>query len=141
MEKTASRVRVEFGGIVIAETSRALRILETSHPPTYYIPPADIRTELLVPSIRRSFCEFKGSAAYWSVRTRTRRSEDAAWSYANPLPPYEGLLDHIAFYANRVDACFVDNERVQPQAGGFYGGWITSNVVGPFKGSAGTADW
>jgi uncharacterized protein (DUF427 family) len=127
-------VRVEFGGCTIADTLHAYRVLETSHPPTYYIPSEDVRPEFLKPSARRSYCEFKGEASYWDLEAGGRTSRDAAWSYEAPAQAYAILQDHFAFYAGRVDACFVDEERVQPQPGGFYGGWITSNVTGPFKG-------
>jgi uncharacterized protein (DUF427 family) len=132
---------VEFGGTLIAETTRARRVLETSHPPVYYIPRDDTQIDLLELSPQRSFCEFKGSACYWTIRVSSRRSEHAAWSYPNPLPPYEELRDHLAFYASRVDACFVDDEQVTAQEGDFYGGWITHEVVGPFKGAPGTGGW
>ena len=135
------RVRVEFNGETVAETTCAYRLLETSHPPTYYIPRADVRTEFLKPSVGRSFCEFKGEARYWDLQVGSRTSPNAAWSYASPNRPYALLRDHLSFYAVRVDACFVDEERVQPQPGDFYGGWITSHVVGPFKGGPGTRQW
>jgi len=141
IEATARRVRVLFDGEVIAETTRALRLLETSHPPVYYIPLADVRREYLVPSRRHSFCEFKGRADYFTLAHDGQRAPEAAWSYPRPSPGYEQLADHVAFYPGRVDACFVDDERVEPQAGDFYGGWITADIVGPFKGGAGTAGW
>jgi uncharacterized protein (DUF427 family) len=134
-------VRVEFNGQTIADTSRACRLLETSHPPSYYIPPADVQTQFLKPGAGRSFCEFKGEACYWDLQVGARRSPNAAWSYASPNQTYSLLRDHFAFYAGRVDACFVDQERVSPQQGDFYGGWITSYVVGPFKGGPGTQQW
>ena len=138
-------VRVEHGGRVLAESARTLRILETSHPPVYYIPPADVQMDLLEPSLRGgSFCEFKGMAAYWSLTLTdgpALRVADVAWSYPHPSPRYAALKDHLAFYASRVDACFVDGERVAPQQGDFYGGWITSHVSGPFKGAKGTLGW
>ena len=148
LEPAKRHLRITHCGIVIAETSRGLRILETSHPPVYYIPPADIAMRFLLPSPRRSsFCEFKGSAGYWTVDVSavTSRdgavSPDAAWSYARPASGYADLRDHLAFYATRVDECTVDGERVDPQEGDFYGGWITSQVKGPFKGAPGTLGW
>lgn len=141
VETTSRRVRVIFNGQVIADSTRALRVLETSHPPTYYIPQADIRMDLLEPTARRSVCEFKGAAGYWTIRVGDRRAEDAAWSYANPARGFEAIGDHLAFYASRVDACYVDDEQVQAQAGDFYGGWITAEIVGPFKGAPGTWGW
>ena len=141
VEPTSRRVRVSFNGEVIADSTRALRVLETSHPPTYYIPQADIRMDLLEPTARRSVCEFKGAAGYWTIRVGDRHAEDAAWSYANPARGFEAIGDHLAFYASRVDACYVDDEQVQAQAGDFYGGWITAEIVGPFKGAPGTWGW
>lgn len=141
VETCKHRVRVEFNGQTIVETSRACRLLETSHPPTYYIPRADVHTEFLKPSASHSFCEFKGEACYWDLQVGARTSRDAAWSYTSPNRLYSRLRDHLAFYAGRVDACFVDEERVQSQQGDFYGGWITSHVVGPFKGGPGTNQW
>ncbi len=138
-------MRVEHGGRVIADSAHTLRILETSHPPVYYIPPADVQMDLLEASARGgSFCEFKGVAAYWSLRLKGEaavRIADVAWSYPSPSPRYAALKDHLAFYASRVDGCFVDGEQVVPQAGDFYGGWITSQVSGPFKGAKGTLGW
>jgi uncharacterized protein (DUF427 family) len=141
VEPCKQRIRVEFNGETVADTARAYRLLETSHPPTYYIRPADVRTEFLKPSLSRSLCEFKGEARYWDLQLGSRTSSNAAWSYASPNQPYALLRDYLSFYAGRVDACFVDEERVQPQLGDFYGGWITSNVVGPFKGAPGTKQW
>jgi uncharacterized protein (DUF427 family) len=141
VEATAKRIRVIFNGEVIAETTRALRVLETSHPPVYYIPPEDIRREFLTPTRQRTFCEFKGAASYWMLKVGDKVSENAAWSYATPSPGYEALKDYLAFYARRIDECYVDEERVTPQAGDFYGGWITSEIVGPFKGGPGTQGW
>lgn len=141
VEKTSKLVRVEFGGIVIAETRHALRVLETSHPPNYYLPQEDIRMEYLRRASLQTVCEFKGGATYWSLVVDERESEHAAWGYPDPRPGFEALRQHIAFYAGRVDACFVDGERVTPQPGDFYGGWITADVVGPFKGAPGTWGW
>ena len=140
-EPCKHRVRVEFNGEAIADTTRAWRVLETSHPPAYYIPREDVQCEFLQASSRRTFCEFKGEACYWDVKIGTRISRDAAWSYKAPNHPYDALRDCLAFYPSRVDTCFVDDERVQPQTGDFYGGWITSNIAGPFKGGPGTSHW
>jgi uncharacterized protein (DUF427 family) len=125
------------GGVTIAETRRGYRVLETSHPPNYYFPPDDIVSGALVPAEGVSFCEWKGRATYWTVGDE----RDAAWSYATPSPAFAAIKDHVAFYAHRMDACFVDGEQVTPQPGGFYGGWITQNIVGPFKGAPGTRGW
>jgi len=141
LEPTGRLVRVEFGGLVVAETRRALRVLETSHPPTYYIPPDDVRTDGLRPSARSSFCEWKGRAAYVSLAVGDRRSADAGWFYADPTPAFASLRGYYAFYAGKVDACSVDGLPVVVQEGDFYGGWVTPDVVGPFKGSPGTWDW
>ncbi len=134
VEPTSRRIRVYFAGVLIADSTRALRVLETSHPPVYYIPPADIRMDLLEATARRTFCEFKGTASYWTVRAEGREALDAAWSYAKPDRAFEAITGHLAFYASRLDECFVDEERVTPQTGSFYGGWITAEIEGPFKG-------
>jgi uncharacterized protein (DUF427 family) len=142
LEPTPIRIRITHGGVLLVDTTRALRILETSHPPVFYIPPADIAMHYLKLSARRgSFCEFKGTASYWTIDVPGALSPDAAWSYANPTARYAALRDHLAFYASRVDECTVDGEVVQPQPGDFYGGWITSRVTGPFKGPPGTLGW
>jgi len=142
MEPTPRHLRIVHGGIVIAETSQSLRILETSHPPVYYIPQSDIAMKHIVPSAKRSsFCEWKGSADYWNIVINDAVVRDAAWSYPKPTGSFAALKDHLAFYASRVDECYVDGEKVQPQPGDFYGGWITSHVRGPFKGPPGTMGW
>lgn len=141
LEKTSKRIRVMFGGLVIAETTSAYRVLETSHPPSYYIPPADIRMEYLRRTPLHTVCEFKGGATYWSIVMGDRESENAGWSYPDPRPGFEAMRNHIAFYASRVDTCYVDDEQVTPQPGDFYGGWITADIVGPFKGAPGTWGW
>jgi uncharacterized protein (DUF427 family) len=135
------RVQVVFGGLTIADSVRAVRTLETSHPPTYYIPADDVRIEHLTVNGRRSLCEWKGQAAYFELTVGGRTVPDAAWSYARPTEPFAAIAGAFAFYAAGMDACFVDGERVTPQPGGFYGGWITSRVVGPFKGGPGTMGW
>ena len=135
------RVRIEVEGRTIVETTRAMRVLETSHPPAYYVPPEDVAAGVLRPDERRTFCEYKGVAHYWDVVAGGRRIESAAWSYPEPSPGYEAIRDHVAFYPSRFDACYVDDEVVTPQEGDFYGGWITSDVTGPFKGGAGTRGW
>lgn len=134
-------IRIEFNGIAIAQTSRAWRVLETSHPPTYYIPQSDIQMQLLFPERRHTFCEFKGEANYWTVRVNAREAQNAAWSYANPNRGYTAIQNHLAFYASMMDACYVNDERAKAQQGDFYGGWITANIVGPFKGGPGTTGW
>ncbi|MCU1458177.1 MAG: hypothetical protein JWL73_2269 [Actinomycetia bacterium] len=141
LEVVDRRVVVVLGGQTIAEATRCFRVLETSHPPVYYVAPGDIRAGALTPAGRRSFCEFKGAAVHWNVSGGDRIEVDAAWSYPEPAASYAALRNHVAFYPARMDACFVDGERVRPQPGGYYGGWITDAVVGPFKGGPGTRGW
>ena len=141
VEASQKPVRVEFAGEVIAETTRAYRVLETSHPPVFYIPLEDVRGEFLRPSRRRTYCEFKGEAGYYDLVAGGREVREAAWYYPEPSARYEVLRDHVAFYPGRVDAAWVGDEQVTPQEGDFYGGWITSEIEGPFKGGPGTAGW
>ena len=141
VEPTTSRVVVEFGGAVIADTTAALRVLETSQPPAFYVPRADLVPSHLVPTRTRTWCEWKGEASYFSVDVDGRVAVDAAWTYANPMPGFEAIAGHVAFYAQLMDRCTVDGEVVDPNPGAFYGGWITSKVVGPFKGAPGTLHW
>lgn len=135
------RVRVEIGGQILAESDGALRVLETSHPPTIYLPPQDVREDLLVPVGRTSFCEFKGIAAYFDVEAGDRSEPAVAWTYRDPSPGFEALRDFVSLYPGRMDACFLGDERVQAQPGDFYGGWITRDITGPFKGGPGTRGW
>ena len=138
LEPTSRRIRIVHAGHTLADTTQALRILETSHPPVYYLPPAQVRRDLLRRSASRgSFCEFKGVATYWNLDP----TADVAWSYEHPTGAYATLGGHLAFYASRVDECWVDDERVVPQQGDFYGGWITADLRGPFKGAPGTRGW
>ena len=141
VEPSERHVRVIVDGTVIADSRRAVRVLETSHPPGWYIPREDVRMDLLHPTARRTACEFKGQASYFHVRADGRDRREAAWTYERPLPGYEAIAGHIAFYPGRVDEASVDGERVVPQAGDFYGGWITADVRGPFKGGPGTRGW
>ncbi len=141
IEASSKHVQVAFGGMAVADTRRALRVLETSHPPVYYIPPEDVRVDCLADSPRHSWCEWKGEATYYHLVTQDRTLEDAAWTYLDPLPPFAVLRGHLAFYPSRADACYVDGEAVQSQPGDFYGGWITRDIVGPFKGPLGTSGW
>ena len=127
--------------MTIADSYGAKRVLETSHPPTYYIPPEDIQMEYLVKAPGSSFCEWKGMARYYSVVVKNKRADKVAWYYPDPKSGYEGLKDHVAFYPGPMEACYVDGEGVKPQPGGFYGGWITGDIVGPFKGEPGTQGW
>jgi uncharacterized protein (DUF427 family) len=141
LERSARRVRIELGGETIAETDAAWRVLETHHPPTWYLPPAAFRPGVLRPAAGSSHCEWKGRARYWTLAAGGRVEERAGWSYPDPTPAFAALRDHVAVYAGRMDGCFVDDERVLPQPGGFYGGWITAGLVGPFKGEPGTWGW
>jgi uncharacterized protein (DUF427 family) len=141
LEAVPQRVRVVLGGVTIADSVRALRVCETASPPTYYVPPDDVLPGVLEPAAGQSVCEWKGAARYWTARAGDRVAPRAAWSYPSPRPDFVALRDHVAFYPGRVDACLVGDEPVRPQAGGFYGGWITANLVGPFKGEPGTEGW
>jgi uncharacterized protein (DUF427 family) len=135
------QIVIRLGGVDICETNISWRILETSHPPTYYLPRTTFIDGALVPSHGRSFCEWKGEASYLDVVGGSKIARRAAWSYSNPEPHYAAIRGHVAVYAGLMDECLVDGERVVPQPGGFYGGWITSNVVGPFKGMPGSNGW
>jgi uncharacterized protein (DUF427 family) len=141
LEKVSARLRVIFNGQTIADTASGFRVLETSHPPVYYLPPDDTAQQYLHAAQGSSRCEFKGHARYWSLDVDGKKSTNAGWSYPAPSPGFAGIAGYLAFYASRVDECWVDDERVQPQEGDFYGGWITSRIVGPFKGGAGTRRW
>ncbi len=142
---TAERVRVLHHGHVLADTIRAVRVLETSQPPAYYIPRSDVREHVLRPSDRRTQCEWKGVASYWSIDLSAvgdnSTTTDVAWSYEAPVPAFAAITGFLAFYAQGVDECWVDDERVVSNPGMFYGGWITRRVSGPFKGAAGTLHW
>ena len=138
----ARPVRLMLAGQVLAESERALRVLETSHPPTIYIPRQDIDLSLLADSAAGgSWCEFKGAARYLDAVAGERRVEQAGWFYPDPTAGYEALRDHVSFYPGRADEAWLGDERVQAQAGDFYGGWITADLVGPFKGPPGTLGW
>ncbi|UCG40344.1 MAG: DUF427 domain-containing protein [Acidimicrobiia bacterium] len=141
LEVTSKRVRILHDGIVVVDSVNAMRVLETSHPPGIYVPPSDVRLDLLSRTSRSTMCEWKGAATYWTLDTRTSRLEDVAWSYERPVRAFAGLRSHLSFYPGRLDACWLGDERVDPQEGGFYGGWITPDVVGPFKGGPGTWGW
>ena len=132
---------VRLGGEVIADTTSSFRVLETSHPPTYYLPRSSFADGVLEPVAGSSMCEFKGRAAYLTLRSERASAPRAAWYYPTPQPGFEQLADHIALYPGMVDSCEIDGETVLAQDGDFYGGWITSRVVGPFKGAAGTLGW
>ncbi|MCR9144620.1 MAG: DUF427 domain-containing protein [bacterium] len=150
LEATPKRLQVFFADDLIADTARGYRVLETSHPPTYYIPRADVKMERLRPADGSSFCEWKGAASYFDVRGPEADAKQAdpekiarraAWCYSNPSPAFAPIKDYLCFYAHMMDRCLVAGEEVQAQIGGFYGGWVTSDIVGPFKGAAGTMGW
>lgn len=134
-------VRIVLGGETVALTEKSWRILETTHPPTYYLPPEAFAAGAITPRARTSFCEWKGWAQYFSISGGGRTEVDAGWGYPNPTAAYAAIKNHVAVYAGRMDACFVGDERVTPQPGGFYGGWITAAFLGPFKGAPGTEFW
>ena len=137
----ARRVVVTFAGVTVVDTRRAVRLLETSHPPTWYLPRADFAAGALRDAPGSSFCEWKGRAVYLDVVVGGRVAPRVAWTYPDPSPPFAILRDCVALYAAPMDGCFVDGERVTPQPGGFYGGWITRDVAGPFKGVPGSTGW
>lgn len=141
LEDSPKHIQIVFNGITIVDTHRAKRVLETSHPPVYYIPPEDIKMEYLSRTMQSSFCEWKGQAIYYTLRVGDKQATNAAWSYPNPTASFATIKDYLAFYPSRMDACYVNSEQVQSQPGDFYGGWITNDIVGPFKGGAGTWGW
>ena len=141
VEPTGSQIEIRLGGQVVARTTAALRVLETSHPPTYYLPVSAFAEGVLRPAAGSSYCEWKGDASYLDVVTAARTAARAGWTYPRPSPGFEVLVGHVAVMPGAMDACTVDGEVVVPQEGGFYGGWITSRVVGPFKGGAGSRGW
>jgi uncharacterized protein (DUF427 family) len=139
VEASTRRIRVVLGGETIVDTTAAYRVIETSHPPVFYVPLDEIADDVLSPSGgRTTVCEWKGTASYYDVSAGGREVERAAWTYHDPIEGFEAIRDAVAFYPGRMDACFVDDEQVTPQADDFYGGWITSEIVGPFKGDPGT---
>lgn len=140
-QASTRHIRIEHRGRTIADTRASVRTLETSHPPSYYIPPSDIDMAALRRSSRGSFCEWKGQAVYYDLVIGDEVWADIGWSYPAPTPAFAALKDHVAFYAAPFDGCFVDGERVVPQPGGFYGGWITTDLAGPFKGVPGSRFW
>lgn len=141
LEDSDKHIQVIFNSIIIADTRRAKRILETSHPPVYYIPLEDVQLEYFTATTRSTFCEWKGAASYYTITVGDKSAVNAAWFYRQPAHPYEALANYVAFYPGKMDACYVDSERVQAQEGDFYGGWITTEIIGPFKGGAGTTEW
>lgn len=140
IERDRREIVVRSGDVEIARTANALRLLETASPPTFYLPRAHVRADALIAAPGRSHCEWKGEARYLTVVAGARRFEAAAWYYPDPTPTYAALRDHVAFYPHELD-CRIDGVRVQPQPGRFYAGWITPELVGPFKGEPGSAGW
>lgn len=141
VEPTDANILIRLGGAVIARSMKAQRVLETSHPPVYYLPRVDIDDGALESIRHTTICEYKGTAHYFDVIGGDRRASAAAWTYPEPSPGYEALVDHVAFYPALMDSCEVDGEQARPQEGALYGGWVTSRVVGPFKGAPGTSIW
>ena len=141
-ERSLKQIKIVFNEVIIAQSSNTYRVLETSHPPVYYIPPEDIKLEYLKPvASKKSFCEWKGIAAYYNLQVEDREVINAAWYYPQPTAEFTTIKDYVAFYPSKMDACYVDGELVQAQAGDFYGGWITQDIVGPFKGDIGSWGW
>ena len=126
---------------MIAKTDRGFRSLETSHPPSYYIPPDDIKMDVLLYNQRVTLCEWKGKASYFNFEGGGRSITDIAWTYTDPTPTFRKIKNYLSFYASKVDACYVNSEKVLAQDGDFYGGWITKHLTGPFKGGQGTVGW
>lgn len=142
LEPVEKRLRVEYQGEVIADTLNGYRVLETSHPPVYYFPPEDVRTDLVEQvEGKSSYCEWKGSAVYFDVVVGRHRLESVGWGYPSPTARFEPIAGYIAFYCGPMDGCWVGEEKAEAQPGGFYGGWVTSDVVGPFKGGPGSMGW
>ena len=141
VEPVPERIRAVVEGVDIANTTSALRVLETAGPPVYYVPPRDVRMDLLAPSEHHSYCEWKGEASYYTLRVADRVVPNVAWTYEQPLPGYESIRGYLAFYARLIDEAWVGAELATPQPGRFYGGWVTSRIVGPFKGDPGTSGW
>ena len=142
LERVSKHITIKHKGVTIASTNGAYRVLETSHPPVYYLPPADLNQAALNASPKfQTYCEFKGRAMYWDLSIDGHQIAQVAWSYPDPNPAFAAIKDYLAFYPGKVEECYVGEERVKAQEGDFYGGWITSNIVGPFKGGTGTWGW
>lgn len=141
IEPFDGHIRIIFNDQIILDTNAAYRILETSHPPTYYLPMGDFKSGVLKPTVGGSFCEYKGMARYFSIVMHSKIANRAAWGYPDVKGTYVALKNCVAVYAQLMDACYVNDEKAKAQDGGFYGGWVTSNIVGPFKGGEGTWGW
>ncbi|MEM9274762.1 MAG: DUF427 domain-containing protein [Cyanobacteria bacterium P01_F01_bin.143] len=142
LERSPKHIQIIFNGVMIADSHDTYRVLETSHPPMYYIPPEDIEMKYLqLNSTKKSFCEWKGVANYYSLKVADQEVVNVGWFYPNPTSEFTPITNYVAFYASPMDACYVDGEKVTPQVGSFYGGWITKDITGPFKGAPGTWGW
>ena len=141
IEASEKNIQIIFNGIVIAESQRSQRVLETSHPPVYYLPLEDIQSQYLEKARHQSYCEWKGMAGYYNLVVGDKRADLAAWYYAEPTPGFQAIQNYVAFYPSRMDACYLNGEKVNAQPGDFYGGWVTPEIVGPFKGDPGTWGW
>ncbi len=140
-EETSRHIQVIFNGVVLAETRQARRVLETSHPPSYFLPPDDVQRDYLTEARRKTFCEWKGWCSYYNVSIGAKQAAHAVWCYNDPTLDFAAIRGYYAFYAPLMDACYVDGDVVTPQPGNYYGGWITQDIVGPFKGGPGTRGW
>lgn len=138
LAEDARRILVRDGGRVLADSRRAIRVLETASPPTFYLPPTDIELDRLIVMPGSSLCEWKGPARYWALGARPEAA--VGWDYPQPAAAFQAITGYLAFYPQRLD-CYVDDERVRAQDGGFYGGWVTREIIGPFKGAPGTGHW
>ena len=141
LERSDKHIKIVVNDIAIADSKNTYRVLETSHPPSYYIPPSDLKSEYLKPSNHQSFCEWKGLASYYDLIVEARVISNAGWYYPQPNEDFALIMNYVAFYPSKMDACYVDGELVQAQAGDFYGGWVTKDIVGPFKGGIGSWGW
>jgi uncharacterized protein (DUF427 family) len=141
VEPVPERIRVAIGGRNLADSTKAFRVLETAGAPVYYVPEEDVDASRLRTTNRSTVCEWKGKASYFDYEDGDRSIKSVAWAYADPKPGFEAITGHVAFYASRVDEAWVGDERATPQPGGFYGGWVTSRIVGPFKGEPGSQRW
>jgi uncharacterized protein (DUF427 family) len=141
VESVSTHLRIVFNGEVIADTNQSYRVLETSHPPTYYLPISSFKNGVLNEGTHSTACEFKGISFYYDIKNGNKTALNAAWGYPTPNGKFKTIKDHIAVYADKMDACYVGDEKVQAQEGDFYGGWVTAKIVGPFKGGQGTWGW
>jgi uncharacterized protein (DUF427 family) len=141
LESVTYQIRIVLGGVEIVKTNEAWRVLETFHPPTYYIPSTAFLDGVIQPAEGRSLCEWKGQARYFSLTAGGKTAARCAWAYPTPTPAFQPIANHLALYVAAMDACFVDGEQAKPQPGGFYGGWVNSWITGPIKGAAGTNHW